>query len=1251
MKPKIHHIAAFVLAVSAQVHGATFSMNGDDTAGTTSFNSGLHWAGGAAPASGNDYLNAKFTLRTPGDAAAYTFAGTSLTITGDLPGTTNLGQAFMYKGSASSTITVNDLTVNGGHIRHASSETQIFTLAGTKLTIGTNGANFHVQGPVNITSSVQGSGNISIVDSGSTDVRRTVTFSNSANTMTGNLSVPTANRSRFVLGSTGNFNFVIGANGVNNAISGAGAATFNGVFKINLASASTTVGHNWTLVAASVVKTYAEGFTVENFTSTGTAGSRVWTHSSGSYQFSEATGVLTVMSVDQDSDGLPDEWELANFGNKDQISSGDPDGDSFTNSQEYTAGSNPNSASSTPNDLDADGLLDSWETTHFGNITNYNGASDPDGDFATNSEEMAASTSPADSFIFPDTDFDGMSDAWETFYLLNVGVDDSTADPDGDDHDNLAEFFAKSSPNDAGWTPEKAKLTHRWSFNGSLSDTIGTSHAQIIDPDSNAAVGGVATLSATDVQLAGGARASSDYINLGSNLLSGTKSPITIELWATQVEVKNWSRIFDFGSSDAEYAMMAWTQGTALATDNVEWRDVASTNSANKAAPYTLGTEYHIVMTVQPGAGGSGTSLVTFYSAPSNTSLGAAKGSFTTANSLADLNDLVMYLGRSQFTGDDTASARYNECRIWNGNLTSTERETYHVLGADVVSATDVDGDGLADTWENTYFGNITSQDASGDPDGDLYVNSDEFIANTNPTVQFSSPDSDGDTLPDGWEVFWFREGEEDLFTVIGKYSATGATDSDPDGDGFKNGAEYTAGTNPNSAASNPLDTDADGLVDSWEQNHFASLVQTSAGNPDGDSGTNVQEQNAGSDPNSAVSTVTDADGDGVVDTAEVFQPYTADSDTLHLWHLDEVKVPVSDSGSIPVSFTSLENNALLWTPSLAAFKTGINTSAGRGTAASGVLAAYPLAADTTDDTTMTYAGADGAFTFEAIVKIGFDPAAPLNPLVPMQIVAGESDAGTSRVWQFRISPTAGAPVLQFINLHGEVGVQTISANLPTGAAANAIVQNGWYHVAVAYNGSEATADNLKLYWTELNPSNTQASELLSTNMTFDLITAAPDLTIGNEGRSTGGSTDGFDGIIDEVRISSVARTASQFMFFSASNDVDSDGMDDTWETTYFGGTGQAAAADYDGDGTSNLTEYRLGLVPNSGSSRFSVARGSNGLLTWPSAAGLTFKVQRSVSLAAWETIATISGAAGTSEFTDLAPPSGKAFYRVTLEP
>ena len=52
----------------------------------------------------------------------------------------------------------------------------------------------------------------------------------------------------------------------------------------------------------------------------------------------------------------------------------------------------------------------------------------------------------------------------------------------------------------------------------------------------------------------------------------------------------------------------------------------------------------------------------------------------------------------------------------------------------------DTDGDGLSDAWELEYFGDLTSQDGSGDPDGDGYYNEEEESLGIDPNVAGGVP-------------------------------------------------------------------------------------------------------------------------------------------------------------------------------------------------------------------------------------------------------------------------------------------------------------------------------------------------------------------------------------------------------------------------------------------------------------------------------------------------------------------------------
>jgi autotransporter-associated beta strand protein len=221
-------------------------------------------------------------------------------------------------------------------------------------------------------------------------------------------------------------------------------------------------------------------------------------------------------------------------------------------------------------------------------------------------------------------------------------------------------------------------IAHRWNFNGSLNDSAGGSNAKIVDVGANnvslASTPGQATLT-------GGTSTTSDYINLGSNLLPKTNSPITIELWATQNTKQNWSRIFDLGSSTSENLFMSWTRGTTLTQDRVEWMDGTAIGVNDTNQPYSLGTEYHIVLELNPV--GSSTVVTWYTSASGNANLGSAKGSFTSPNTLANFVDAADNLGRSFYTSDNTANASYNEVRFWNGALSANTLEILHDAGPD----------------------------------------------------------------------------------------------------------------------------------------------------------------------------------------------------------------------------------------------------------------------------------------------------------------------------------------------------------------------------------------------------------------------------------------------------------------------------------------------------------------------------------------------------------------------------------------
>ncbi|MBK1882524.1 hypothetical protein JIN85_08860 [Luteolibacter pohnpeiensis] len=383
-------------------------------------------------------------------------------------------------------------------------------------------------------------------------------------------------------------------------------------------------------------------------------------------------------------------------------------------------------------------------------------------------------------------------------------------------------------------------------------------------------------------------------------------------------------------------------------------------------------------------------------------------------------------------------------------------------------------------------------------------------------------------------------------------------------------------------------DSDGDGLIDTFETTYFGDLNEAADGDPDGDGFSNLEEMNAGSDPTIASSVPADLDGNGTLDANEHFQPYTVDANTLHLWHFDETLPPTTDLGSDPVPLQSLEGDAYLWAPSHAGFGTGLNPNRSDTNGTGGYLSALPLADGDADNTNITLAGENGAFTFEAIVKLGFDPTTAPYSVNPMQILSGDGEeTALERGFQFRILPVfnsehGGGPVaeLEFLGLNYNgtgTDVSRVKAPLPTGDDPDAAVEGRWYHVAVSYNGNPATPDNLTLYWTLLDPERTSARVLatgqLEQSLNPDL---TPDFVIGNEGKSNGGASDAFLGVIDEVRISNIARDADDFLFSQVSEP--NDAYDDFVSGLPTDQRGEND--DPDGDGYSNLIEFAFNTDP-----------------------------------------------------------------------
>ena len=124
--------------------------------------------------------------------------------------------------------------------------------------------------------------------------------------------------------------------------------------------------------------------------------------------------------------------------------------------------------------------------------------------------------------------------------------------------------------------------------------------------------------------------------------------------------------------------------------------------------------------------------------------------------------------------------------------------------------------------------------------------------------------------------------------------------------------------------------------------------------------------------------------------------------------------------------------------------------------------------------------------------------------------------------------------------------------------------------------------------------------------------------------------------------------------------DADADGMADDWELLHFGPGGANPGDDRDGDGMSNLREYRAGTNPSDERSLFEVVEVSDspsGLtVRWSSEAGRSYRIRRSPTLLATPSGYGVlqSGIVATpplNQFLDTtAGDAGQFFYLIELE-
>ena len=858
----------------------------------------------------------------------------------------------------------------------------------------------------------------------------------------------------------------------------------------------------------------------------------------------------------------------------------DSDGDGMSRWFEELYGFSDTTAADASLDSDNDGRSNLAEFLAGTNPTDL----DSDNDGLTDSQEVSLGTNP----LNPDTDGDGLTDGTET------ATSPLLADTDGDTYPDNIELEQGSSPTSAASVP--------FNFPGAISLQF------VSEVSSSAAL--------SSGEPAGYFRLphwnSTDPLPFwvpDGTILNGSKNALKNHRGQPTTAAASWSYHFSSdglhkGPGDEKLLDgMIRTQRTALVNIPASVTLTGIPYASYDILVY-LGSTYPL-----------------------------ANGRVTLGSDTATTRDFSSasappFVGWKEITAT-TSVGNYVRHRQLSGPSQSV---TLQSLGNEVVvgiygiqvidTATDTDGDGMADALEVENRFNPAVADATADADADGMTNAAEIATRTDP----HQPDTDHDGSADGAEAARGTsplnpDSDADGLTDGDEVNAipfpSNPTLADSDGDGFSDQAERTHHSNPLSASSTPPPVpvwNAATRTWLWRIDHLRLLW-------------NHDRSMLGavkSDESMLCEAVIDINQSGWSSqvgigiryvNGKLVHRFRAAQEVFHRNGLPNDGFWNSDWNASPVDRT----RALGFS--------------GYGPADDSVPLRFEFSATQPNP-------AVNLWTLRFLIADLTDPSSPLTlaTFTDTDAVAANTtlSAGTT-VWKNQDG------VSDRIDLATEIGVTALISPSPLAPP-------------------DSDNDGMPDAWETTNLLNPTNSSDATTDTDSDGLSNLKEFLAGTNPRDADSDNDGVsDGVevFHGTRPLAAASIPAWFNFSGKIDDLDGDGLSDSW-VLWSGGKRRQPSSDDDGDGMSNLDESKAGTDPDDASSRLDLmAKLSNNslILSWTNLPDKASRVETSDTLTDWQAATGLPASSIIGGRRQLTIPAvfpsvaSKRFYRTGVQP